>query len=306
MDKGTEKMEVFKYLNDLNKGDAEGEIPFFPYSESDKIDDFICYDSYDDDSPDDDTPDDVIDDKEFCVTTNDAQIDSSFKDSIKNVHAHIIKVGNAITTNNGLTAEVLGMNGYLSVAPLIILLHYIGSNLNGYAIDFGGGYGYAALLITSCTNLKLLSVEINYERFVGSLKLQNMLANEVANSPDEQENYTHQQRQKKMIENTYFMYNGDKSSVSIDWTLDELNEIKTKIFGVTNNTLTPRTASVGVNVPELIKNNVNEWKFIYFFSTGWSAKDISDVLDVITTFPNWIYFFTDMKPQFFKKKDILV
>ena len=109
-----------------------------------------------------------------------------------------------------------------------------------------------------------------------------------------------------MIENTYFMYNGDKSSVSIDWTLDELNEIKTKIFGVTNNTLTPRTASVGVNVPELIKNNVNEWKFIYFFSTGWSAKDISEVLDVIMTFPNWIYFFADMKPQFFKKKDILV
>ena len=161
VDKGTEKMEVFKYLNDLNKGDAEGEIPFYSYSESDKIDDFICYDSYDD------TPDDEIDDKDFCVTTNDAQIDSSFKDSIKNVHAHIIKVGNAITTNNGLTAEVLGMNGYLSVAPLIILLHYIGSNLNGYAIDFGGGYGYAALLITSCTNLKLLSVEINYERFVG-------------------------------------------------------------------------------------------------------------------------------------------
>ena len=152
VEKGTEKLKIFKYLNDLTADNAEGSIPFFPYSENDKIDDFICYDMNIDDNHLEndisDTPDDVIVDKELGVTMNDAQIESSFKERIKNVHAHIIKVGNAITTNNGLTAQVLGMNGYLSVAPLTILLHYIGLNVNGYTIDFGGGYGYAALLIT--------------------------------------------------------------------------------------------------------------------------------------------------------------
>ena len=86
VEKGTEKLKIFKYLNDLTADNAEGSIPFFPYSENDKIDDFICYDRNIDDNHLEndisDTPDDVIVDKELGVTMNDAQIESSFKHNL--------------------------------------------------------------------------------------------------------------------------------------------------------------------------------------------------------------------------------
>jgi hypothetical protein len=296
VEKGVDKSQIFDYLKEMNS-DIEGTFKYVPNNENARIDDFLHYEDVDNDdmggneSNDDD---DNINNR-LGVIVNDAELSSSFKDTVKGNYEYIVKQGKSITTNNGLTSEVLGINGYLSVAPLSILIHYIGTNTNGYGIDFGGGFGYSVLLYAACSKIKFLSTEINFERYQGSINLQNFLANEAATT-------NNIQRQQNMTENVYFMFTGDKSCVEIDWSHEELKETKITIFGDTTTTLTPRTASVGSNVPELIKSNASRWKVIHFFSTGWVPKDIEDVLNVIKTFSSWTHFFTDLKPRYFERK----
>ena len=187
-------------------------------------------------------------------------LSQSCKDRIKNIYDHIIKQGKNITSNNGLTSEVLGFNGYLSVSPFQFLLHYIGTDTSGYGIDFGGGYGYAALLLAAGSKWKFVCTEINFERYKGSIKLQTLLANQAATTDPSM-----MELKQKCTANVFCMFNGAKSNVEMDWTLPELKDQKQNIFGNTNTTLTPRTASAGIKIPKLISSNNSKWRLIYFF-----------------------------------------
>ena len=155
VERGVDKSQIFDYLKEMYS-DIEGTFKYVPNNENARIDDFLHYEDVDNDdmSENESNDDDDNINNRVCVIVNDAPLSSSFKDTVKGNYEYIVKQGKSITTNNGLTSKVLGINGYLSVAPLSILIHYIGTNTNGYGIDFGGGFGYSVLLYAACSKFK--------------------------------------------------------------------------------------------------------------------------------------------------------
>ena len=122
-------------------------------------------DVYDDNGNNKSHEDDEVINNKFDVTERVDTMDMSLKDKVKKYYEYINQSGKSFTTNNGLTSQVLGFNGQLSVAPLQFLVHYIHrTETIGFGIDFGGGYGKLVFLLAVCSKWKIVSTEINFER----------------------------------------------------------------------------------------------------------------------------------------------
>jgi hypothetical protein len=260
VENGTESTKIFQFLMD-NTPIGRPKLSLSLVHDNEEVVDKLEY--YQDESDDNlDNKSDYGDEdvnKDWGVQDRVAFLSQSFKDNIQVIYDMIGKQGKSVTTNNGLTATLLGINGYLTVTPIQFLLNYMASD-SGYGIDFGGGFGYTALLLAGSSKFKMVCTEINFERYLCSIKLQNIFANQDDSTDGSME------LKQKLTENVFFMFTGLKSNVEIDWSLEELQDKKRTIFGDSNDTfLTPRTVSVENNIPELISSNKTIWKFIYFF-----------------------------------------
>ena len=249
---------------------------------------------------DDDDVDDVDDGNgymypQFCLH-DDKEIADSFKDSIKRQFDHIVTVGKEITTNAGLTSQLLGFHGHLSANCHISLLHYISTKYNGYGVDFGGGYGYASFILAVSSCWKILSVEINFERYQKSIEFQKALLDQNISSTT---GFI-----KEKVNNVYFMYNGCKSFIEdTDWKSPKFKDQRHIVFGNSRDTKTARMYCEEA-IPTLISSNAALIELVYFFSSSWSEADIVIILDSIKTFKNLRYFYTDLKPKFLERKEL--